>query len=130
MSTLKADTIVAADGSSPVTLTKQVAAKAWAEIGTGGSSLPDSFGISSLDDDGTGQYGLNFVNNMSNSNYSASLTITYDHTIQNASARVVAVEVKTTSSFDLESAYVTSAGIFYQHDIEANVNSTVHGDLA
>jgi len=28
MSTLKADTIVAADGSSPVTLTKQSAAKA------------------------------------------------------------------------------------------------------
>ena len=32
MSTLKAGTIVATDGSSPVTLTKQSAAKAWAKV--------------------------------------------------------------------------------------------------
>jgi hypothetical protein len=32
MSTIKADTIVASDGTSPVTLTKQSAAKAWCRL--------------------------------------------------------------------------------------------------
>ena len=37
------------------------------------SSFPteDSFNVSSLDDDGTGDFGLNFSNNMSNANYPA-----------------------------------------------------------
>jgi hypothetical protein len=121
---------IGSEGGAVTTSIQQGLAKSCAEIGVGGGSLPDSFNISSLDDDGTGQYGLNFTNNMSNSNYSASLTMTYDHGIQNASARVIAVESKTTSSVEIETGYVTSVGIFYQHDIEANANSTNHGDLA
>lgn len=140
MSTIIADNLTGKTSAGSITVTseggaatqslQQGLAKSCAEIGAGGGSLPDSFNISSLDDDGTGQYGLNFTNNMSNSNYSASLTMTYDHGIQNASARVIAVESKTTSSVEIETGYVTSVGIFYQHDIEANANSTNHGDLA
>ena len=52
MSTLKADTLVASDGTSPVTLTKQHAAKAWVYFDTlVDSSSPvarGSFNVSSL----------------------------------------------------------------------------------
>jgi len=71
MSTLKADTIVAANGSSPVTLTKQSAAKAWANIdGTSTANLRDSFNISTLTDVGLSNYKLTFSSTMSTANYS------------------------------------------------------------
>lgn len=71
MSTLKADTIVASDGSSPVTLTKQSAAKAWVNFnGTGTIAARDSFNTSSLADNGTGNYNQLFTSAMSNNDYS------------------------------------------------------------
>lgn len=70
MSTLKADTIVASDGSSPVTLTKQSAAKAWASfIMYSSFSTRDTFGASSLTDNGTGDCRINLSNAMSDANY-------------------------------------------------------------
>ena len=72
MSTLKADTIVAADGTSPVTLTKQSAAKAWIKFTNKTSNIIHvSFNISSFDDDGIGDFGINFTNSMSSAEYSA-----------------------------------------------------------
>lgn len=50
MSTLKADTIVASDGTSPVTLTKQSAAKSWTNYNQTGNTVNGSFGISSVTD--------------------------------------------------------------------------------
>ena len=74
MSTLKADTIVAADGTSPVTLTKQSAAKAWNNMnGTGTAAIRDSFNIASITDVGTGEYKHTLSNAMSTAdNYSLS----------------------------------------------------------
>jgi len=71
MSTLKADTLVAADGTSPVTLTKQSAAKAWAEIDGDAATVVafDSFNASSFDDDGTGLYTFHLSSSMSDANY-------------------------------------------------------------
>jgi hypothetical protein len=43
MSTIKADTIVASDGTSPVTLTKQSAAKAWVNLCTATYNCHDQF---------------------------------------------------------------------------------------
>ena len=65
MSTLKADTIQNTSGGA-VTLTKQHAAKAWANLnGTGTISLDGSFNVSTATDVGTGVYTFNFTNNMS-----------------------------------------------------------------
>ena len=52
MSTIKVDTLVANDGTSPVTLTKQHAAKAWVYFDTDDNppNLDGSFGVSSLTD--------------------------------------------------------------------------------
>mgnify|MGYP005702378713 CR=1 FL=1 len=55
MSTLKADTIVASDGTSPVTLTKQQAVKSWIKSISNGTSIPDSFNVSSTADTATGR---------------------------------------------------------------------------
>ena len=66
MSTLKADTIVAADGTSPVTLTKQSAAKAWAAFNsTGTPAFRDSFNASTLTDNGTGDMTISYANSFS-----------------------------------------------------------------
>ena len=70
MSTLKADTIVAADGSSPVTLTKQSAAKAHTQLDqTGTTELKGSLNFSSVTDVGTALSDLFFTNNFSAANY-------------------------------------------------------------
>jgi hypothetical protein len=70
MSELRADTITASDGTSPVTLTKQSAAKAWVNFnGTGTIATRDSFNLSSLSDIGTGEYSVTIASAMSNTNY-------------------------------------------------------------
>jgi hypothetical protein len=71
MSTLKADTIVASDGTSPVTLTKQTAAKSTVVYDQTVPSITGSFNISSLTDNSTGRATLDFTNNKSAVDYSA-----------------------------------------------------------
>lgn len=58
MSTLKADTIVASDGSSPVTLTAQEAAKVTVDC-TAAGVVNDSSNVSSAVDGSTGQTTIN-----------------------------------------------------------------------
>lgn len=73
MSELRANTISNEAGTGPATLTKQSAAKAWANLnGTGTIALRDSFNISSVVDNDTGNYTFNFSNSMSNANFSLS----------------------------------------------------------
>ena len=73
-SVLNVDSIAAKDGTSPVELTKQSAAKAWARY-DGSSVLADSFNVTStVDGATTGQTTVNFTNSMSDSNYAAQAT--------------------------------------------------------
>jgi len=78
MSELRADTITASDGTSPVTLTKQSAAKAWVNFnGTGTIAIRESFNTSSLTDNGTGNYASNLTNSMSNANFSVGVSTSF-----------------------------------------------------
>ena len=72
--TLKVDSIVGEDGTSPVTLTGQSAAKAWVNFnGTGTIAIRGSgLNISSLTDVGTGDYDVLFTSSMNDANYAAS----------------------------------------------------------
>jgi len=70
MSTIKADTLVASDGTSPATLTKQSAAKAWVHYNSS-MSADDSFGISSIGDTAAGRADINFTSAFSNAHYTA-----------------------------------------------------------
>ena len=72
MSELRADTITASDGTSPVTLTKQAAAKSWVNFnGTGTIAARDSLNVSGLLDNGTGDYSVNFGNAFSAADYAS-----------------------------------------------------------
>ena len=79
MSELRADTITASDGTSPVTLTKQSAAKHWANI-TSGGTVEDSFNQSSITDNDFSDCTYNFTNSMSNGLYANSGMATFDIT--------------------------------------------------
>ena len=61
MSTLKADTIVASDGTSPVTLTKQEATKQWISWDGVNNDIEGSLNVTSVTDEGTGIYTLNMT---------------------------------------------------------------------
>ena len=70
MSELRADTITASDGTSPVTLTKQSAAKQWLKFdGTGTIAIDDSFNTSSISDLSAGSFSVTMTNAMSNTDY-------------------------------------------------------------
>jgi len=69
MSTLKADTIQSTGGGA-ATLTKQSAAKAWANFNsTGTLAIRASVNIASIADNGTGDYTASFTNSMSDADY-------------------------------------------------------------
>ena len=69
MSELRADTITASDGTSPVTLTKQSAAKCWSNVSSS-QVINDSLNVSSITDSATGNYALNWTNSFNNTSYS------------------------------------------------------------
>ena len=71
MSELRADTITASNGTGPVTLTKQSAAKVWSGVSTTSAGAGDNFNISSLVDDATGRTSHNFTNALTNANFVA-----------------------------------------------------------
>ena len=65
MSTLKADTIQNTSGGA-VTLTNQSAAKAWLNMqGTGTVAINESFNVSSITDNSSGNYTTTFTNALS-----------------------------------------------------------------
>lgn len=70
MSDIRVDTISAANGTDPVTLTKQSAAKASLNYkGTATNTIRYSFNVSSVTDNTTGNYTTNFSNSMSSADY-------------------------------------------------------------
>ena len=71
MSDIRATTISALNGTDPITLTKQSAAKAWANTPSDGEAVNESFNISSLTDVATGVQRFTLSNSMSSSNYTA-----------------------------------------------------------
>ena len=77
MSTLKVATIQDTSGSNSST-PEQVAqgrAKAWVNFnGTGTVAIRDSFNVSSITDNATGQYTVNFTTAMANANYAAAVS--------------------------------------------------------
>jgi hypothetical protein len=71
-SVLNVDTIADAAGTGPVALTKQSAAKAWANFEQAAShTVRDSLNISSLNDDGFGLTDTNYISSFGNSDYVA-----------------------------------------------------------
>ena len=83
MSTLNVGTIKSLGSSAPVFqnssgVEKGQLARAWINFdGTGTVAIKDSFNVSSITDNGSGDYSINFSTAMSNSNYSA--VVSHNH---------------------------------------------------
>ena len=123
MSTLHCNTVETSSGGA-VTLTKQSAAKAWAVTDLTGT-LSDSFNVSSADDDGVADFGLNFTNSFGSTAYVAN--ITPNVTALNPRLYVVSPS-RATSACEFRGMESTSGT-----QLEANVTDTmtsIHGDLA
>jgi hypothetical protein len=130
-SELRVNTLKDASGNNSVALSTvaEGSAKAWAHIAAGGASLPDSFNSSSLDDDGTGEYGLNFTSAMGSANYSAQATITFNNSGSN-NLRNATVESKAAGAVELDFAYTNGSGVAIAYDVETDASVAIHGDLA
>ena len=76
--TLRVDVVQNTSGGA-VTLTDQTAAKAWVNLnGTGTVAIRASQNVSSITDDGTGRYQINFSTAFSDANYAALGTVSRD----------------------------------------------------
>ena len=133
MSELRADTITASNGTSPVTLTKQSAAKAWANLnGTAATAvLRDSFNQSSTTDNSSGDYTFNLTSSMSDGNYGFT---TSGCAGTNSSSLVVLV--KSATQYGTPSNQTSSACQVTCHNYVNTATDTgavypiFHGDLA
>ena len=133
MSTLKADTIVAADGSSPVTLTKQSAAKHFViyDLTDASRAIEKSLNCSSLIDLAIGQTSVSYANNFSDTHYTHGGVAAWDggditaYAIQSGATRESDM---TTSGIELSTRYAgASAANLFDYHYAQNVSL---GDLA
>ncbi len=124
MSTLKADTIQSTGGGA-ATLTKQAAAKAWSKLkGTGTISLYDSFNISSVADNGTGDYTHTMTSAMSDANYSHTFTArTYFAVFRDG-------QTPTATTYRIGHIYNDGAGGNFGYSDGTYISANIVGDLA
>ena len=99
--------------------------KAWGEYdGTAsGATIGDSFNVSSTDDDGTGDYGVNFTNAMGNANYTC--TFGDGEGSSTSGLRFLIDAGSATSAQELYARNVSNSA----QDVDA-ASVVIHGDLA
>ena len=122
-SILKVDSIGKTSGSTQDTMAGL--AKAWVTFdGTAsGATIGDSFNVSSSDDDGTGDYGINFSNAMDNANYSC--TFGDGEGTSSSGMRFLMDAGSTTSSQEIYGRNVSNSA----SDCDA-ASMSINGDLA
>jgi len=129
MSTLKADTIVASDGTSPVTLTKADTIKQWLHFDQENTTIDGSFNISSVVDDATGRFSPVLVNAMSSVTDRAIVALS-NHDSADSYPRRIALK-HDQSGFFTTSKY--RLGTYYSDNTEADQRHNMclaTGDLA
>jgi hypothetical protein len=116
---------ITSEGGSATMQLQQGVAKAWIDIPLGAASINDSFNVSSLDDDGTGDFGVNVTNSFVNAFHVPTASNS------NASSTVLVnciIDSKTTSAIEASTIYVSSTANRTYIDRDAHITS--HGDLA
>jgi len=115
--------LVTGEGNSTTTNLQQGLGKVWINF-NGESTIAsrDTFNVGSISDEGTGDYQLNYTNNMGNANYAPS-------GMSEADGKVVIDDSDysshvTTSSLDVEAK---SGGSNIDREV---ICVTIHGDLA
>ena len=132
MSTLKADTIVASDGSSPVTLTKQSATKGYAYWNQGTPAIVDSLNASSITDTASGKGAINWSSAMSSASYmcttgSPSVSSSTIYSAVTVDDGVYGYQTKSTTVWPFRTLYTGAGSSFY--DATGSICAAM-GDLA
>ena len=123
MSEIRATTISDAAGTGPIALTKQSAAKAWVNFNQTIPSVDDSFSISSVIDNSSGNSTNNFSTDMANSGYSETASAVDD----GVSFMFTSIDSLSASSCKT----VTFRNTSVSTTIDGNtVCTSIHGDLA
>ena len=115
---------VTGEGNSTTTNLQQGLAKAWVNLnGTGTIAARDSFNLSSLTDNGTGDISVNFSSSMSNDDYSQS---------GSSSSGAVSGTDTWINAYAWATGYVSVGTNHSSQNLldRAYVNVNVHGDLA
>jgi len=126
MSELRTDTITASDGTSPVTLTKQSAAKHFITYNES-QTVTSSLNNSSITDFGTGNHRYNFANNFNTAEGYTCGGVMAWNTDQSTNVYSVQPLNKSdilTSSVEMSTNYAGGRSDYYYNC------STSHGDLA
>ena len=133
---IKADTLEhSTAGALDTSYVVHGSAKVWVNFDgdAAGATVRDSFNVTSTDDDGTGDYGVNFTSSMSNNDYSATGMATLSAFANNdvgiiGPSRNNAAESLATGSIQLD-AQKSSNTDAAARDVDAAL-VTIHGDLA
>jgi hypothetical protein len=126
---IKNTSVYESDGGTSVTQNIVTAiSKAWCFKVSNGTSLTSSFNFSSIDDDGTGDYGLNFTNPFSDVNYIPNQNIRGGIVAGNSDGHFAEVETCNTTSAECETWYGNASTNATFLDWE--VRHLFHGDLA
>ena len=132
MSEIRANTISAADGTGPITLTKQSAAKCFGSCDFSTNSTADllsgSLNASSLNDEGTGDGTLSFTNNFSSTIYTYNFNGAFDSAANNDDVPNVAHYRQARSASSMR--FVSQVPNTLAADDSEHITFTVHGDLA
>ena len=124
MSEIRATTISDLAGTGPATLTGQYAAKAWVNFnGTGTVAIRESGNVSSITDNATGGYSVNFTNAMADANY-GTLAVSGSTGRENASMNTWSNQTTTQTR-----AWNTNQYSNFAADM-ALISVSIHGDLA
>jgi len=112
---------VRGEGSAQTSV-QQGLLKAWSNLDGSSFGVNDSFNLASATDDGTGDYGLNFSNNMANTNYSGGglgghdsgsytriQTVDHDHGLTTAQFQINTQDTNGTAA-DMEPTLTVVAG--------------------
>ncbi len=119
---------IVGEGGSNTTNLQQGLAKVWFHFdGSGTASISDSFNVSSIDDDGTGQYGLHYTNNLATANQGAGHNASFGNA--SATAHFLDYHTTTTSTVDMDGFKISTGASLVQNDIQA-ARGNIFGDLA
>ena len=117
---------IAGEGTATTNL-QQGLAKSWIHVANN-QSINDSLNISSLDDDGTGDYGININNDFSN----ATWAFTFGHDDQAHATIILSTEIsqgtQAAGAVDIEQIYVNSS--INRTHYDGVFAMTCHGDFA
>jgi len=129
-SILRVNTLTDASSNNSVALetVSKGSAKVWIDIPTDGATINDSFNVSSLDDDGTGDRTVNLTSSMGSTNFSVNSTVIYAHGASNHGVRNSPVASKTASVIKIDTGTTNSSGQFSFEDRPSGMSA--HGDLA